>query len=118
MIIYASHFSLSLKKIVKSRCCDVCWGGYRTETSFLSVLCCTDVLETAEEAETQADLPDDAEPLTEPQRKENVGNSTATGENDLHTYYRPKVKIQTIVITHKNTEIQIKNIFNKKDLLM
>ncbi|KAM8751672.1 IQ motif and ubiquitin-like domain-containing protein isoform 1-T1 [Acanthopagrus schlegelii] len=37
-----------------------------------------DVLETAEEAETQADLPDDAEPLTEPQRKENVGNSTAT----------------------------------------
>ncbi|XP_059190427.1 IQ and ubiquitin-like domain-containing protein [Centropristis striata] len=38
----------------------------------------TDVLETVEEAETQADLPDDPEQLREPQRKENVGNSTAT----------------------------------------
>lgn len=73
----------------------------KTEASFLSVLCCTDVLESAEEAETQADLPDEAEPLTEPQRKENVGNSTATGETDLHTYHRQKVK----VITHKNTEM-------------
>ncbi|XP_074533855.1 IQ motif and ubiquitin-like domain-containing protein [Halichoeres trimaculatus] len=35
----------------------------------------TDVFE---EAETQADLPEEAEPLREPQRKENVGNSTAT----------------------------------------
>ncbi|KAF1386387.1 hypothetical protein PFLUV_G00094300 [Perca fluviatilis] len=38
----------------------------------------TDVLETVEEAETQADLPDDAEHLREPQGRENVGNSTAT----------------------------------------
>ncbi|XP_044050149.1 IQ and ubiquitin-like domain-containing protein isoform X2 [Siniperca chuatsi] len=38
----------------------------------------TDVPETMEEAETQADLSDDAEQLRE-QRKENVGNSTATG---------------------------------------
>ncbi len=46
----------------------------------LNFLDCTDVLETAEEAETQADLPNDAEQLSEPQRKENVGNSTATGK--------------------------------------
>ncbi|KAG8012394.1 IQ and ubiquitin-like domain-containing protein [Nibea albiflora] len=38
----------------------------------------TDVLETVEEAETQADLPDDVEQLREPQSKEDVGNSTAT----------------------------------------
>ncbi|XP_028440129.1 IQ and ubiquitin-like domain-containing protein isoform X2 [Perca flavescens] len=37
----------------------------------------TDVLETVEEAETQADLPDDAEHLREPQGRD-VGNSTAT----------------------------------------
>ncbi|TDH09766.1 hypothetical protein EPR50_G00092110 [Perca flavescens] len=36
-----------------------------------------DVLETVEEAETQADLPDDAEHLREPQGRD-VGNSTAT----------------------------------------
>ena len=41
---------------------------------------CADVLEAVEEAETQADLPDDTEQLREPQRKENVGNSTATGK--------------------------------------
>ncbi|XP_010779092.1 IQ and ubiquitin-like domain-containing protein [Notothenia coriiceps] len=38
----------------------------------------TDVLETVEEAETQADLSHDAEQLGEPQRTEHVGNSTAT----------------------------------------
>ncbi|XP_031721978.1 IQ and ubiquitin-like domain-containing protein [Anarrhichthys ocellatus] len=38
----------------------------------------TDVLETAEEAETQADLPDDTEQLGEPQRRDHVGDSTAT----------------------------------------
>ncbi|XP_035521403.1 IQ and ubiquitin-like domain-containing protein [Morone saxatilis] len=38
----------------------------------------TDVLQTVEEAETQADWPSDAEQLRDPQRKENVGNSTAT----------------------------------------
>ncbi|XP_033972762.1 IQ and ubiquitin-like domain-containing protein [Trematomus bernacchii] len=37
-----------------------------------------DVLETVEEAETQADLSHDAEQLGEPQRTEHVGNSTAT----------------------------------------
>ncbi|XP_031135596.1 IQ and ubiquitin-like domain-containing protein [Sander lucioperca] len=37
-----------------------------------------DVLETVEEAETQDDLPDDAERLREPRGRENVGNSTAT----------------------------------------
>ncbi|KAI9547448.1 hypothetical protein NQZ68_016997, partial [Dissostichus eleginoides] len=36
------------------------------------------VLETVEEAETQADLSHDAEQLGEPQRTEHVGNSTAT----------------------------------------
>ncbi|XP_018560559.1 LOW QUALITY PROTEIN: IQ and ubiquitin-like domain-containing protein [Lates calcarifer] len=36
-----------------------------------------DVLETVEEAETQADLPEDTEQLREPQT-ENIGNSTAT----------------------------------------
>ncbi|KAI3371743.1 hypothetical protein L3Q82_023600 [Scortum barcoo] len=34
--------------------------------------------EAVEEAETQADLPDDVEQLKEPQGKESVGNSTAT----------------------------------------
>ncbi|XP_074489632.1 IQ motif and ubiquitin-like domain-containing protein isoform X1 [Sebastes fasciatus] len=38
----------------------------------------TDVLEAAEEAETQADLQDDAEPLRDPQKTGDVGNSTAT----------------------------------------
>lgn len=71
------------------------------------------MLETAEEAETQADLPDDAEPLTEPQRKENVGNSTATGKTD----HLQKFQIQTTVITqnnHRNPDkehSQLKNIF-------
>lgn len=54
----------------------------------LNFLDCTDVLETVEEAETQADLPDDAEQLREPQRKENVGNSTATGKTDIHKIQR------------------------------
>ncbi|XP_070763055.1 IQ motif and ubiquitin-like domain-containing protein [Enoplosus armatus] len=38
----------------------------------------TDVLETLEEAETQADLHDDVEQLREPQETVNVGNSVAT----------------------------------------
>lgn len=44
------------------------------------------MLEAVEEAETQADLPDDAEQLREPQRKENVGNSTATGNLQINMY--------------------------------
>ncbi|XP_067446972.1 IQ motif and ubiquitin-like domain-containing protein isoform X1 [Thunnus thynnus] len=38
----------------------------------------SDVQAAAEEAETQADLPDNSEQLREPQRAEDVGNSTAT----------------------------------------
>jgi len=44
----------------------------------------TDVLETVDEAETQADLLDDDERLREPQRRENVGNCTATGETLIY----------------------------------
>lgn len=56
----------------------------------INLLDCTDVLETVEEAETQADLSDDAEQLREPQRKENVKNSTATGKPKTiyYMYYK------------------------------
>lgn len=43
-------------------------------------LVCTGVLEPVEVAETQADLPDDAEQLRGPQKTENVGNSIPTGK--------------------------------------
>ena len=49
------------------------------------------MLETVEEAETQADLPDDAEHLREPQGRENVGNSTATGKT--HFFYKQRTQI-------------------------
>lgn len=55
----------------------------------------TDVLETAEEAETQAELQDDIEQLGQPQKTE-AGNSTDGGETlseTLHLFLliRPKV---------------------------
>lgn len=57
--------------ILQFRC--ALWANF----SFLD---CIDVLEPVEEAETQADLPDDTEQLRGPQRKENIGNATATGK--------------------------------------
>lgn len=60
-----------------------------------AVLGGTDVLETAEEAETQAELQDDIEQLGQPQKTE-AGNSTEGGETlseTLHLFLliRPKV---------------------------
>lgn len=60
-----------------------------------AVLGGTDVLETAEEAETRAELQDDIEQLGQPQRTE-AGNSTEGGETlseTLHLFLliRPKV---------------------------
>lgn len=51
-----------------------------------AVLGGTDVLETAEEAETQAELQDDIEQLGQPQRTE-AGNSTEGGETLSETLH-------------------------------
>lgn len=51
-----------------------------------AVLGGTDVLETAEEAETQAELQDDIEQLGQPQKTED-GNSTDGGETLSETLH-------------------------------
>lgn len=51
-----------------------------------AVLGGTDVLETAEEAETQAELQDDIEQLGQPQKTED-GNSTEGGETLSETLH-------------------------------
>ncbi|XP_070686559.1 IQ motif and ubiquitin-like domain-containing protein [Pempheris klunzingeri] len=55
----------------------------------------SDALETVEDAETQADLPDDAKQFREPQRKEDVENSTAT----VKVVLVPEGHVMTVAFT-------------------
>lgn len=59
-------------------------NGTVTNIHDVNFVSCVDVQEAVEDAESQADLPGDAEQLREPQRSENIRNSTATGETHVY----------------------------------